>query len=336
MSGVASVNVVCDFGGLLALQKAVVATRFDYVFSDKPVRADYHVVVGQLGPQSIPPGSRAQLFVVLEPPEIHRYDLSVIRLYTATIGPGFRYLRNLPRHSVALGLFPWRVGYDAESNALPREFALPDPVESDARPVVSALISGKTATSKQRRRRAAAAYFSKHLPAFRLAGRDTQLVRDKADFHRLGKFHLAVENSRHLNYNTEKLFDAILMKNLVFYDGDLRFLEFFDRRAFHPLDVNRKRASLRKILRVTRARRPVEEEDEALETNRNLVLTRYNFFSNIELAVLQLPMKNRSTKITVYPAHFGGRPSARRRLKSLRTFLRRLIAAANIPKARRA
>lgn len=300
--GVALVNVVCDFGGLLSLQRASVATRFDYVFSSQPVRADYHVVVGQLGAQFIPPGSRAQLYVALEPPEIHPYDLSVMRRYTATIGPGFRYFDDLPRHFVAIGLFPWRVGYDAESKELPREFALPLPVASDAPPIVSALISGKTTTLKQRKRRAAAAYFSTKLPNFRLAGRDTQLVRDKADFHRLGKFHLAVENARHPYFNTEKLIDAVLMKNLTFYDGDLRFLKFFDRRSFYPVDINRKGVALRRILRVIKARRSVEEE-ESLEANRNLVLAKYNFFSNVEQVIEQLPTSGGSTDVTRFPEH---------------------------------
>lgn len=303
------VNVVSDFADILALQQSEVATRYDYVFSDKPTAADFHVVVGQLGAQSIPPGSRAQLFVALEPPEIYRYDLAVMRRYTRTVGPGFRYFRNLPRHFVAVGLYPWRVGYDSESTESPEDFSLPNPVAVDAPPLVSALISGKNNTSKQRARRAAAGYLSRRFLAFRLAGRETQLVHDKADLHRLGKFHLAVENARHPFYNTEKLIDGILMKNIIFYDGDLRFLKLFDGRAIHPVDVNRKRATLRRILRATGARHSVQEEQEALEINRNLVLARHNFFANVEEVILQIEDCDSSAEFVEYPAHFSGGPA---------------------------
>lgn len=297
------INVVSDFGDVLSLQREEVDTACQYVFSKCPVEADYHVVVGQLSSQEIPRGSRAQIFVALEPPEIFRYDISVLAQYTATLGPGFRYLRKLPRHFVRTGLLPWRIGYESESPTPPVRFRLPEPIPADAPPIISALISAKSATPKQRSRSAAVEQFARELGNFSLAGRDRELVRDKADSHRLGRFHLAVENSRHPFYNTEKLYDGILMKNIVFYDGDRRFLRLMDPRAFIIVNVDKREATKRTLARFSSAGQS-EEEQNALELNRALVLRKFNFFSNLEHVVFSLEdsgLRSRSSKSLVYP-----------------------------------
>jgi hypothetical protein len=302
------INVISDFGEVLSSQKREVTTEWEFVFSSRPIVADYHVVVGQVLEQQFPAGSSGQLFVALEPPEIYRYDLSVLRMYTATIGPGFRYLRRLPRHFVAIGLYPWRIGYDSESGASPLDFKLPQPVASEASAMVTAVVSGKRATSKQRARLAAVDSFQKTIPNFRLAGRDRDLIRDKADLHRIGRFHLAVENARHPWFNTEKLFDGILMKNIMIYDGDFRFLRVFNPSGFHIINVNRRQASRKAVVRVTRSESSARQR-EALEFNRNLVLTRHNLFLNIEKVVREIRKSDGpvGTKAALmFPAHVRG------------------------------
>lgn len=302
------VNVVSDFSQILEAQENFVLTDISFIFTKIPVDCEVHVVVGQTGAISFPQTSIVQIFVAVEPPEIFRYDVDVLRMYTATIGPRFRYLKGLKSHFSLLGVLPWRIGYDSETANSSENVSMPQTVTKEAGPAVSAVISAKSTTKKQKERILLSRILEKSLESFQLFGRGTNRILDKADAHRSGWFHLAIENSHHPLYNTEKLFDAILMKNIVFYDGHPEFLRYFRPDQFCFVNSARPKSALRRIRKHSASASWIDL-NATLEHNRDLVLRKFNLYSNIASVLGQINFevqKNSDGGLLEIPPHQRG------------------------------
>lgn len=61
-------------------------------------------------------------------------------------------------------------------------------------------------------------------------------IEDKKDYFIQSMFHVAVENSKHRNYFTEKIIDAFLTKTIPIYRGCPNIGDFFDERGVITFD----------------------------------------------------------------------------------------------------
>jgi hypothetical protein len=71
---------------------------------------------------------------------------------------------------------------------------------------------------------------------FELYGQNFVPVSDKFETLSYSKFHLAFENSTHVNYVTEKLHDPIIANNHVFYVGAPNVHDFYSQDRVTILD----------------------------------------------------------------------------------------------------
>lgn len=82
----------------------------EFVHTQVPVQADWHVIYGLREKLKIPNSSGRVLFVASEPPEIREYSGRVLGRYAAVLALNFPYLQDLPHYLYGAGLAPWWVG----------------------------------------------------------------------------------------------------------------------------------------------------------------------------------------------------------------------------------
>lgn len=100
-------------------------------------------------------------------------------------------------------------------------------------------------------------------------------LQDKRDGLYPFRFHLAMENSVHSDYWTEKLSDPILGRCITFYYGATRIQDYFPEQSIIPINILDFDSSLSKISYFIKNRLP-DNLDEDIESARSKVLYRYN------------------------------------------------------------
>ena len=124
---------------------------------------------------------------------------------------------------------------------------------------------------------------------------------DKATVLRGSRYHLAIENSQHPGYWTEKFADPTLMANFVFYQGDPSIAQSFDRGAFELIDCFDMDGSYRRISENMLAdawTRSVESR----EHNRSVVLNRHSFHRALDRKIQKMVFERTKPKKIVVPS----------------------------------
>ena len=283
------VNVVSKIPPQIWERQKVVGGKFRFTFSRFPEKAEFHVVYGIRDPLKIENSSSKILFVASEPPEIRKYDLAVLAKYGLVLGPSYPYLQNLPNFRYAEGLAPWWLGVDGSSKLHYEDVNIEiAPTRSEleqAAPVIgnrfTTFVSEKSRTPLQVQRQKLADFLSSRIPELEVMGRRTVPFTDKTDLLRESRFHLAIENSQHQGYWTEKLADPMLMSSVVFYSGDPTISSKFNPGGVEVVNPFLLEETYRRIME--RLDREVSAgEVDSLYQNRNLILGKYNFQSAIE------------------------------------------------------
>jgi len=190
------VNFVVETPELVA-REAIEREGIDLSYSRQHIRGATNVFLGQWDEQLVFNHAKDSVFVVTEPPEIHRWSTSFLRAFLAVISPPHRYLRSLPNFHRGQGLLPWRIGVRHETN---------DPVPTlsasqirglgfPSDPILTAVISDKAVTRMHRKRLKLIDCLQKRLSNFVLYGRGHETIPDKMHALQSGRFHLAIENS---------------------------------------------------------------------------------------------------------------------------------------------
>lgn len=227
----------------------------EFVHTRRPVVADWHVIYGLREELNIPNVAQNVVFVASEPPEIRRYNTRVLNRYGLVMAPGFPYLSNLSQYAYSSGLAPWWVGVTSpseehyEGHRGPLELTRDRIVDAPA-PTgnsVSVIVSTKSRTPWQTARLRLVDYLSRHLDSLAVYGVGHAPVDDKATVLSQHRYHLAVENSQHAGYWTEKLADPILMGCAVFYGGHPSVVRSFPGKGIELIDPTRPEQVYRKI-----------------------------------------------------------------------------------------
>ena len=238
------VNVLSRIPSALWERELPDGLGLSFSHSSEPVEADIHVVYGLRTAISIPNKSCNTIFVASEPPEIRQYNLDVLRKYSAVLGPGFSYLQALPNFSTIEAVCPWWVGLASSgsehyantrmSPSFTRQsfHEYPAPV----RDRLSVIVSSQSRTPLQQQRQRLVDFLHSRLNEIDVFGRGRAQLADKADVLGVNRYHLAVENSFHPGYWTEKLADPVLMNNYVFYGGHSSYRTSFDAKSIQEID----------------------------------------------------------------------------------------------------
>jgi hypothetical protein len=112
-------------------------------------------------------------------------------------------------------------------------------------------------------------------------GRGVRTMPDKdlalADY----RFHIALENSVHENYWTEKLADPFLRGCFPIYSGCPNLDDYFPPDSYVRIDINKPRQALETIAAVLRGQADQQHADALAEAKRR-VMYEYNIFPTLE------------------------------------------------------
>lgn len=283
------VNIVSQVPADIWLRELPTLGSMEMIHSDVPIPADVHVIYGLRTKMLVPNTAANTIFVASEPPEIRRYNLQVLSKYRAVLGPGYSYLEDLPNYWKVSAICPWWVGSRAggEQHYDPKRMRISlsrkslvagfEPVND----ILSVIVSSKTRTPMQQQRLRLVEYLLHRIPSMEVFGFNYKELLDKKDALINSRYHLAVENSCHAGYWTEKLADPILMNNVVFYAGDPTIHRSFDSGSVIRVNPYDQEGTYREI-----ASRMSEERWERSKParlgNRTLLLENLSFHRTLE------------------------------------------------------
>ena len=303
------VNIVSQIPDAIWQRELPTDLEHEYVHSGEPVKADIHVVYGLRSHLEIPNSVSNALFVASEPPEIREYNLNTLRRYRRVLAPAFPYLSGLPNFVKVSAIAPWWVGtraggrehYDGQAVdiSLTRD-QLASP-SNTARDVLSVIVSSKARTPLQQQRLRFVDYLEKKMTHVDVWGEGRRFAADKADVLGASRYHLAIENSQHPGYWTEKLSDPILMSNFVFYQGDPDVGATFDTTAIEKIDCWDVDGSYRRISDIMAAD-AWTSSFEARESNRRALLEHQSFHRVLHRVIGDESFERVSPRRTVIPA----------------------------------
>lgn len=206
------------------------------------------------------------ILITGEPGEVATYDEDWLR--------NFDKVRSVQAHirhdglSVGHLAIPWHLGrgYDfLEKNGLP---------EKDAD--ISVICSNKTMTKGHRRR---IKFVDEVLKGVRMSrfGRGYAEIADKWEGLARFRYSLAIENSRHPHYWTEKISDCFLAGTVPIYWGAPNIRDYFPEDSMIVLDSLDPSEALR-IIKEGVSPADYERRLPALLHARKLVMSKYNIF----------------------------------------------------------
>ena len=241
---VAVINLVSKVPSSIWEREMPPTVRDSFVHTREPVPADYHVVYGIRDALELPNPPERLIFVASEPPEIREYNLNILRQYGLIVGAGFPTVSALPHFRRVTGIAPWWVGvssstethYETSEGEISltraRLLALDEPLEDR----LSVIMSTKARTPDQVQRIRLVEYLASKISDIAVFGVGHNPVDDKADVLSRFRYHLAVENSAHPGYWTEKLADPILTRCFTFYGGHRSYREDFPGNGIQLID----------------------------------------------------------------------------------------------------
>lgn len=303
------VNVVSQIPSTIWDREVPPDTRYSFIHSEEPVEADVHVIYGLRRSLKIPNSPPQMVFIASEPPEIRQYNRDVLGLYGTVAGPRFSYLLDLPSFSALEAVAPWWVGtaaggavnhYETAASTVTISRPMLEEGFSPDAERISTIVSNKARTPLQQQRLRLVDYLLRHLPEFEAFGLEHTRVADKAEALSKFRYHLAVENSSHDAYWTEKLADPVLMDNYVFYFGDPAVSVRFNPasiRTINPWDPEATYGLLSHALDVG----AWKSSSNARRLNRRKLLNQHSFHRAIEPLLDSLPVLGRRTAMMRLP-----------------------------------
>lgn len=303
------VNIVSQIPAAIWQRELPTDVEHEYVHSGEPVQADIHVVYGLRSRVDIPNRLSNALFVASEPPEIREYNLKILRRYRRVLAPAFPYLSGLPNFAKVSAIAPWWVGthaggrehYDQQAVdiSLTREQLVSE--RNPVRDVLSVIVSSKARTPLQQQRLRFVDYLEKKMTHIDVWGEGRRFAADKADVLGVSRYHLAIENSQHPGYWTEKLADPILMSNFVFYQGAPDVGATFDTTGIEQIDCWDMDGSYRRISDIMAAN-AWTSSFEARESNRRVLLEHHSFHRVLDRLIGDESFERVSPRKSIVPA----------------------------------
>lgn len=191
--------------------------------------------------------------LMTEPPEIMELGTKICELYKNVIGPNFFKDMDIPNHIVSSPLLPNFVGiefprpqnfwskilkFDIQKSPVER-ISISEILSSTTpkRNVLSVIVSHKDWTPLQRLRRDFVNFLrSKSEIEIEFFGEGNP-IQDKYESLRTSKWNLAIENSIHPHYFSEKFTDGVLSGSHNFYLGAPNISDYFTSQSYTDLPL---------------------------------------------------------------------------------------------------
>jgi hypothetical protein len=260
----------------------------DYYFDTRGYldEYDYWIVLGDIDSRESAVCCADRVFLVIfEPPEMRKYTREFLDQFSMV----FTWRDDIAHNNVIITPppVPCMVSYHyietgdtSKIHSLLKDYDQLKALESISKQkTISTVCSNKAMTPVQKKRIALTDYLGGALSEYDIDvyGQGRNYILDKWDALYPYKYHIAVENSVHPNYWTEKISDAFLGYSYPFYYGCPNLEEFFPPGSFSYIDLDDPEKTLWIIKRAIRDdyyRKYLGRLREA----RNLVLDTYNIF----------------------------------------------------------
>ena len=119
-------------------------------------------------------------------------------------------------------------------------------------------------------------------------GRGSRPMPDKDEALKRYHYHIALENSVHRDYWTEKLADPLLRGCYPIYSGCSNVFDYFQDKALTTIDISRPEEAIATIRQLL-AQVPDAEMLAAMDAARSKILHEYNIFAVLENMLNQSP-----------------------------------------------
>lgn len=201
---------------------------------------DYLVAIDELHAPIAPTCPRANtIFYAVEPPSIFHYVPQFTRQFGLCLTHHAR-----PGHPHAIPMHPatnWFIGKVPEDAGGPgvMPFEALDALFDEPKDRLISVISSNMAGIPGHRARLTFAlrlkdHFKDRIDLF---GRGIRTMADKIEGLRGYRFHVALENSRHKDYFTEKLLDPLIAGSFPIYYGCPNIADYFPKNSFSEIDI---------------------------------------------------------------------------------------------------
>lgn len=151
-------------------------------------------------------------------------------------------------------------------------------------------------------------------------GRGTKTMADKDEALSDYRFHIALENSVHQDYWTEKLADPFLRGCFPIYSGCPNLDDYFPEGSYARIDLGRPQQAIGTIREVLRSELDYASLDQRQEAKRK-ILYEYNIFAELEKLYSQL--EQRQTPNAIWETNLSTQLYSDHEIKDLK-FSRRL------------
>ena len=292
-----------DFGGKWG--------DYQFYINDNTEECDWWVVYeGLNNAETVLCPKDRTILITDEPPTIKQYNQDFLNQFNTVI----TCHRNL-KHSNVINTqkaHPWMVGCRfvlGSKSSLERDCTKSyDELKAMRLPLpktklISIVSSGKKSTPGHKRRlffmEELKKYFQDKLDVY---GRGINNFSDKWDVIAPYKYHIAMENTAHPDYYTEKLIDTFMGAAYPFYYGCSNINDYFPVGALQVIDINDIQSSIQSIEKCLEEN-IYEKNFNLIVESRNLLLDAYNIFpflcNEIFGARKEAPLKK--TLITINP-----------------------------------
>ncbi|GHH98048.1 glycosyltransferase family 10 domain-containing protein [Neobacillus kokaensis] len=224
------------------------------------------------------------ILITGEPPSLYRFKPGYLKQFNTVI----TCHRNINHPNVIhmeQGL-PWHIGLIKGKNKnikLSKDYdQLLAHKEYQKDKLLSVICSSKARSEGHRNRlkfvRAISDYFGNKIDVF---GRGIRDIDDKWNAIADYKYHIAIENSIHTDYWTEKITDTFLGGAYPIYCGCPNLSDYFDADVFTAIDIHDVQKSI-KIIEECIENNLYEKSIEKIAAAKMMVLDKYNLFAIID------------------------------------------------------
>jgi hypothetical protein len=304
------INVVGDiYPNLWQRQKTSLDTdNYEFHYKEHVKRASWVVHIGNAGKNLRPIAGSKNVFMFVEPPEIYLYKKDQLTLFDIVAGPRFPQYSKLPNYVFSQVALPWSIGvsHKIRERNIPVKImhkllgklvnlpSRPPKINFDVNELLnyplpkeqflSVITSNKIYTPMQKTRLEFIEFLvARQKIPVEVFGIGFKSISDKFEILSKSSHHLALENSSHEGYWTEKLADSILSLNRTYYAGDPSIQEYFPEDVVLPIDLSN----------FENAASNIEKDFLNIEYNRSniedarFMLTNENSFESIVLRIIK-------------------------------------------------
>lgn len=132
---------------------------------------------------------------------------------------------------------------------------------------------------------------------------ESSFISDKWDGLASFQYSIAIENSSHLGYFTEKIMDCFLTNTMPIYYGCANITDFFPEKSMVIIDIENPEKSIQTIEKAI-AENWAEKYQSELAIAKELVLNKYQFIAGLTNTLDQLDSDLPHKKTTIRPEAF--------------------------------